>query len=130
MARLAVAIAARRKEECRVIQTHAREGFEIMFGLSLSWPVAQMVPQHRERLDGCGYPGGLKGGQILPEARILAVADVVEAMSADRLYRPGLGIPAALREIAQGRGRLYDEQVVAACLSLFEEHGFSFAASD
>jgi len=84
------------------------------------------VLQHHERLDGSGYPQGLKGDQILPEARILAIADVVEAMMSHRPYRAALGIEAALAEIEQGKGRLYDPEAVEACIALFRHKGFSF----
>ena len=83
-----------------------------------------MVLQHHERLDGSGYPQGLKGEQILPEAKILAVADVVEAMSSHRPYRPGLGLDAALEEITKYRGELYDPVVVDSCIALFRENKF------
>ena len=82
--------------------------------------------QHHERLDGSGYPRGLKGEEILLEARVIGVADVVEAMSSHRPYRPARGIEAALEEIEKGRGALYDAAVVDACLELFREKGFEF----
>jgi HD-GYP domain-containing protein (c-di-GMP phosphodiesterase class II) len=85
-----------------------------------------MVRQHHERLDGSGYPRGLTAEAILPEAKILAVADVVEAMMSHRPYRAALGIEAALAEIEQGKGRLYDPAAVAACAALFRHNGFSF----
>ena len=88
--------------------------------------MAEMVLQHHERLDGSGYPRGLKGEGIVPEARILAVADVVEAMSSHRPYRAALGMDAALAEIRAHAGLKYDEQVVAACVRLVEEQGFAF----
>ena len=88
------------------------------------WPVSQMVVQHHERLDGSGYPAGLKGDAILPEARVLAVADVMEAMSCDRPYRPALGINAALEEIDSKRGTLFDADAVDAGLKLFREKGY------
>ena len=84
--------------------------------------------QHHERLDGSGYPQGLKGGQILLEARIMAVADVVETMSSHRPYRPSLGLELALKEIEDGRGRAYDAAVADACLKLFREKRFAFQA--
>jgi HD-GYP domain-containing protein (c-di-GMP phosphodiesterase class II) len=85
-----------------------------------------MILQHHERLNGSGYPQGLKGEEISQEARILAVADVVEAMASHRPYRPGLGLDKALEEISQNRGVLYDPQAVDICLRLFREKGFSF----
>ncbi|MDP1634179.1 MAG: HD domain-containing phosphohydrolase, partial [Gallionellaceae bacterium] len=89
-------------------------------------PVAQMVLQHHERMDGSGYPQGLKGDQILLEARILAVADVVEAMSSHRPYRPGLGLDAALNEITQHRGVQYDAAVVDSCVAVCRDGKFEF----
>lgn len=112
--------------ERAIIQNHVRAGYEILKTVEFPWPVAQVVLQHHERLDGSGYPSGLNGEGILLEARILAVADVVEAMASYRPYRPARGIEEAFREIAQGRDRLYDPQVVDACLKLFSEKGFSF----
>jgi HD-GYP domain-containing protein (c-di-GMP phosphodiesterase class II) len=91
-----------------------------------SWPLAEIVLQHHERLDGSGYPRNLKGDDILIEARILAVADVVEAISSHRPYRPAKGIDAALEEIEKNKGILYDEKVVEACVRLFKEKGFRF----
>jgi HD-GYP domain-containing protein (c-di-GMP phosphodiesterase class II) len=85
-----------------------------------------MILQHHERLNGSGYPQGLKGDEVCLEARILAVADVVEAMASHRPYRPGLGLDKALEEISQNRGVLYDPQAVDVCLRLFREKGFSF----
>ena len=90
------------------------------------WPLAEIVYQHHERMDGSGYPRNLKGDEILMEARILAVADVVEAMASHRPYRPGLGIDAALEEISKNSGILYDPEVVDACLRLFKEKGYKF----
>ncbi len=112
--------------ERAIIQNHVRAGYEILKTVEFPWPVAQVVLQHHERMDGSGYPSGLTGEGILLEARILAVADVVEAMASYRPYRPARGIEEAFREIAQGRDRLYDPQVVDACLKLFSEKGFSF----
>ncbi len=88
------------------------------------WPLAEIVYQHHERMDGSGYPRNLKGEEILIEARILAVADVVEAMASHRPYRPGLGIDAALEEIEKNKGIFYDNAVADACLRLFREKGF------
>ncbi|MCX6089841.1 MAG: HD domain-containing protein, partial [Candidatus Atribacteria bacterium] len=89
------------------------------------WPLAEMVFQHHERRDGSGYPRGLKGEEILMEARILAVADVVEAMASYRPYRPALGINAALEEIEKNAGILYDKEVAEVCLKLFRKKGFT-----
>jgi HD-GYP domain-containing protein (c-di-GMP phosphodiesterase class II) len=110
--------------EFRLIKEHARQGYEILKDVESPWPLAEIVHQHHERMDGSGYPGNLKGDEILIEARILAVADVVEAMASHRPYRAGLGIDAALKEIEQNRGIFYDSDVVDACLTLFREKGF------
>jgi HD-GYP domain-containing protein (c-di-GMP phosphodiesterase class II) len=93
--------------------------------IEFPWPLAKIVLKHHERMDGSGYPAGLSGEQIIKEARILAVADVVDAMSSHRPYRPVLGIDKALAEIALNRGTLYDPGVVYACMKLFTVKGFS-----
>jgi HD-GYP domain-containing protein (c-di-GMP phosphodiesterase class II) len=90
------------------------------------WPLAQIVYQHHERMNGSGYPRNLKGDEILMEARIMAAADVMEAMASHRPYRPALGIDAALDEIEKNRGILYDDAVADSCLRLFREKGFQF----
>lgn len=105
--------------EFELIKTHAQTGYEILKGIDFPWPVANIVRQHHERVDGSGYPQGLRGEQILLEARILAVADVIEAMASHRPYRASKGQQAALQEIESGSGSLYDPTVVAACLKLF-----------
>lgn len=107
--------------EMGIMRTHSQVGYDILQGIEFPWPVAQIVLQHHERLNGTGYPNGLAGDAILPEARILAVADVVEAMSSHRPYRASLGLPPALAEITAGRGTLYDRSMVDACVSLFRE---------
>lgn len=107
--------------EFEIIKTHPAVGYNILKDIAFSTPVAQIVWQHHERLDGSGYPRGLKGGQILLEARILCVADVVEAMASHRPYRPGLGMPKALEEISEHKGPIYDADVVDACIRLFQE---------
>lgn len=112
--------------EFTIIKTHPQSGYYILKGIEFPWPIADIVHQHHERLDGSGYPQGLKGGQILLESRILAVADVVEAMSSHRPYRPSLGIEVALQEIERGRGSAYDAAIVDACLKLFREGRFAF----
>jgi len=94
--------------------------------IEFSWPIAQIVLQHHERMDGSGYPNGLLGKEILIEAKILGVADVVEAMSSHRPYRPALGIDKALEEISNNKGKLYDAEVVNACLSVFKDKKFKF----
>jgi len=112
--------------EFMLIKTHPLSGYNILKGIDFPWPVAQMILQHHERLDGSGYPSGLKGDEILLEARILIVADVVEAMSSHRPYRPGLGIAVALEEIQRGRGTSFDPLVVDVCMRLFNEKQFDF----
>ena len=112
--------------EFGLIKVHAEAGYQIVKDIAFPWPVADMVRQHHERLDGSGYPQGLKGDEIVLEARILAVADVVEAMSANRPYRPGFGTDAALEEITRGRGTQLDPVAVDACLRIIREKGFVF----
>jgi len=112
------------KNEYRLVQDHAHSGYEILKHVESPWPLAEIVHQHHERMDGSGYPRNLKGSEILMEARIMAVADVVESMLSHRPYRPALGVDAALQEIQQQRGTLYDPNVVDACIRLFREKGF------
>jgi putative nucleotidyltransferase with HDIG domain len=114
------------KTEFQLIKDHPRIGYEMIKDIAFPWPVAHIVLQHHERLDGSGYPEGLVGDAILPEARILAVADVVEAVCSLRPYRPALGIEKGLEEIRKGRGIRYDTRVVDACIKLFREGRFSF----
>lgn len=114
--------------EFELIKQHAEKGYDILKSIDFPWPVAEIAHQHHERLDGSGYPRGLKGDQILPEARILAVADVLEAMSSHRPYRPGLGLDKALEEIEKNSGRHYDPAVVSACLRLCRERGYRIPA--
>jgi putative nucleotidyltransferase with HDIG domain len=114
------------KTESQLIKEHPRVGYEMIKDISFPWPVAHIILQHHERLDGSGYPEGLVGDAILPEARILAVADVVEAVCSLRPYRPALGIEKGLEEIRKGRGIRYDTRVVDACIKLFREGRFSF----
>lgn len=114
--------------EFEMIKEHAQQGYEILRKLEFPWPVADVAWQHHERMDGSGYPRGLRGGQIMKEARILSVADVVEAMSSHRPYRPSLGASIALEEIEKNAGRLYCEEAVRACLRLFREKGFAFSS--
>jgi len=104
--------------EMGIMKSHPEVGFEILREVSFPWPVARAVLEHHERLDGSGYPGGLKGPDICLEARILAVADVVEAMSSHRPYRAAMGLELALAEIRSGRGQLYDDRAVDLCLEL------------
>ncbi len=110
--------------EFSLIKEHSRSGYEILKDVESPWPLAEIVYQHHERMDGSGYPRNLKGEEIIMEARIMAVADVVEAMASHRPYRPGLGIDAALEEIEKNRGTFYDTTVSDACLRLFREKGF------
>ncbi|MBI4808252.1 MAG: HD domain-containing protein [Nitrosomonadales bacterium] len=110
--------------EYSLIKMHPQAGYDILKGVDFSWPIAEMVLQHHERMDGSGYPQELKGEGILLGARILIVADVVEAMSSHRPYRPGLGVDAALEEITRSRGTRYDEKVVDACVALFREREY------
>ncbi len=110
--------------ELQMIRTHPQTAYDILSTVEFHWPVASVVLQHHERMDGSGYPHGLAKGEIHLEARILAVADVVEAMASDRPYRPAHGIDEALAEIEEQAGTLYDRQVVKACLRLFREKGF------
>ena len=112
--------------EYQMLQTHVQTGYEITKGINFPWPIAQIILQHHERLDGSGYPQGLKGEAILPEAKILAVADVVEAMTSRRPYREALGAHAAMAEITQNKGRLYDPAAVDACVDLFRNKAFNF----
>jgi len=107
--------------EYKIIQTHPQVGYDLLKEIEFPWPIAEMVHQHHEKMDGSGYPQGLKGDDILLEARILAVADIVEAMSSHRPYRPALGIEEALAQIKQDKGKLLDPNVVDACLKLFKE---------
>ncbi len=108
------------------IKTHPTAGYDILKSIPFDAPIAEVVQQHHERVDGSGYPRGLKGEEILLQARIVAVADVVEAMVSHRPYRPALGIDKALEEIQNNAGRLYDPLVVDACLRIFKEHRFEF----
>jgi HD-GYP domain-containing protein (c-di-GMP phosphodiesterase class II) len=112
--------------EISLIQTHAKAGYDILKGIEFPWPIADIVLQHHERLDGSGYPQGLAGDNILLEARIIGVGDVVETMASHRPYRPSIGINKALEEITKKSGMLYDPSVVNACLKLFYEKGFVF----
>ncbi|GEM_PF-1362990 len=112
--------------EFEIIRTHAQYGYDILKTIDFPWPIAQVVLQHHEKLDGSGYPNGIKGEDILLYSRILTVADVVEAMASHRPYRSALGSDKALEEISQNKGKLYDPDAVDACLKLFTEEGFKF----
>ena len=117
------------EQEWALIQCHPGVGYSILKSIRFLWPVPTIVHQHHERLDGSGYPSGLRSGSILLEARILSVADVVEAMTSHRPYRPALGIKAALEEIHENRGKLYDREAVDSCLRVFSRHSFSLLVS-
>jgi HD-GYP domain-containing protein (c-di-GMP phosphodiesterase class II) len=110
--------------EISMIKEHSHDGYEMLKHVYSPWPLAEIVHQHHERMNGAGYPRNLKGNEILMEARILAVADVVEAMATHRPYRASLGLDAALKEIETNKGILYDNGVANACLKLFREKGY------
>ena len=114
------------EKEFSLITDHPQIGFELLETISFKWPVARLVRQHHEKIDGSGYPQGLKDGDILDGAKIITVADVVEAMASHRPYRPALGIQIALEEITKNSGILYDPDVVNSCLSVFRQGGFRF----
>lgn len=109
------------KSEYQILQTHPGNGYEILKSVDFPWPIAEVAHQHHERVDGSGYPRGLKSDQILLEARIVAVADVIESMATSRPYRHAMGIDKALEEIEHNAGRLYDVNVARAALKLFRE---------
>jgi HD-GYP domain-containing protein (c-di-GMP phosphodiesterase class II) len=110
--------------EFALIKDHPQAGFNILKNIDFPWPVARMVLEHHERMDGSGYPNGLTGDELLIESKILAVADVVEAMASHRPYRTALGIDVALEEISKNSGSLYDPGAVDACLRLFNGKGY------
>ncbi len=110
--------------ELSLIKSHSQTGYEILEGIKFPWPLAEIVLQHHERLDGSGYPRGLAGDDIFLEARIVGVADVVETMASHRPYRPSKGLDKALEEISSNRGILYDPRIVDSCLKLFYKKGF------
>lgn len=112
--------------EFALIKTHPKIGYVIMQDVDFPWSIAQIVVQHHERMNGSGYPDGLKGDAIIPAARIICVADVIEAMASHRPYRPSLGIDAALDEISGNRGTLYDSAVVDTCVKIFWDGKFAF----
>lgn len=116
--------------ELNMIKTHSEVGYNILKNIEFTYPIAEIVYQHHERMDGSGYPRGLSGKEILLPARIIAVADVVEAMSSHRPYRPSLGMDAALNEIATHNETLYDRDVVDACLKLFRDKKFTLKESE
>ncbi len=109
------------KDEWAIMREHPKTGYDILKNLNFPWPIAEMVLQHHERMDGSGYPGGLSGARIMREARIMAVADVIDAMASHRPYRPALGIGPALEEISRNRSRLYDPEATDAALRIFKK---------
>lgn len=111
--------------EFNIIKKHSQMGYDILHNIDFPWPVSGIILQHHERLDGSGYPLGLTEHEILPQSKVLCVADVVEAMASHRPYRPALGIEKALEEIDAGRGLLYDADIVDICISLFNKSHFS-----
>ena len=115
-----------RQNEINLVKDHAQVGYDLLSTIEFPWPVAQIVLQHHERMNGSGYPMGLSGDEILIEARIMSVADVVEAMASHRPYRPALSIEEALLEIMQQRGVLYSPEAVDACIKVFTQKGFKF----
>jgi HD-GYP domain-containing protein (c-di-GMP phosphodiesterase class II) len=110
--------------EFELIKVHPQTSYDILKDIDFPWPIALIVSQHHERINGSGYPSGIKDQEILPEAKVLMVADVVEAISSHRPYRAAHGVDVALAEISQKKGILYDPEVVDACLRLFREKGF------
>jgi putative nucleotidyltransferase with HDIG domain len=117
-------------KEFALIKDHAKAGFEILQDVDFPWPVQEAILQHHERLDGSGYPQGLSGEDLILEAQILGVADVVEAVCAHRPYRPALGIEAGLGVIQEGRGTQFSPRIVDTCVALFQEEGFRWADAD
>ncbi|TLM99089.1 MAG: HD-GYP domain-containing protein [Actinobacteria bacterium] len=111
--------------EFEVVKCHSTTGYEALSHVSFPWPVAEAVHQHHERLDGSGYPRHLKGNEICLEARVIAVADVLDAIANDRAYRRGAGYDAALRHLSENAGTAYDSQVVEACIAVFGGAGLS-----
>jgi putative nucleotidyltransferase with HDIG domain len=112
--------------EAEFLKSHCQVGFDLLKNIDFPWPVQQAILQHHERLDGSGYPAGLKGADIIPEAKILAVADVLDALTHNRPDGPAQSLNTALEEIDQQRGILYDPEVVNVCLTLFKEKAFKF----
>jgi len=117
------------RAESEIIESHAQAGHDIIANVPFPWPIADMILQHHERMDGSGYPQGLHGDEILPGARILTVADVISAMCAHRPYRPALDVDVALAEIEVNRDKLYDPVAVDACLRLFRQRHFTLTPS-
>jgi len=118
------------EDEHNIVKTHVKAGFDLLEKLAFPWPLKRIVLEHHEKWDGSGYPNGLKGDEMLLEARILAVADVVDAFATTRSYRPALEVEAALFFISGNRNILYDSDVVNACLRLFNEKGYKMLETD
>ena len=116
------------EHEFGMIRSHSQVGYNLLKNIDFPWPIAQSVYQHHERMNGSGYPQGLSGENIIIEARIMAVADAVEAMASHRPYRPALGIDIALERISKNRGVIYYPEVVDACLRIFKEEKFKLGA--
>ncbi len=116
------------KVEFLLMKEHPLAGYKILRHVQFPWPIADIIVQHHERLDGSGYPAGLQGDEIRQEARIIGVADVVEAMASHRPYRAALGVDVALEEISKNRGRFYDPEVADACVRLFREKGYALVS--
>jgi len=114
------------KTEFELIKNHSQVGYDILNSIKFPWPLSQIILQHHERMDGSGYPNGLLGKEILIEAKILGVADVVEAMASHRPYRPALGIDKAVEEISINKGKFYDTEAANACLRVFKDKKFKF----
>jgi HD-GYP domain-containing protein (c-di-GMP phosphodiesterase class II) len=112
-----------------MIRTHVQSGYDILEKIDFPWPLADIVLQHHERMDGSGYPNGLSGEAIMLEARILSVADVFETIGSHRPYRPSLGLQKAMGELAGNSGTLYDPRVVSACLDLVQGERFHFKSA-
>jgi putative nucleotidyltransferase with HDIG domain len=110
--------------EFALIKTHSQIGYDILKNIDFPWPVADIVLQHHEKINGSGYPNGLKGEEILIEAKIIAVADVLEAMASHRPYRAALGLEVAFAELGKHKGTLFDEEIVEACILIFKDKGF------
>ena len=114
--------------EMEMMRGNAQAGFDILKAVPFPTPVAEIIRQHHERMDGSGYPQGLRGDAILPEARVLAVADVIESMASHRPYRPAVGLDAALAEVVKNRGTLYAPEVVDATVRLINDKGYALPA--
>ena len=112
--------------EITLLHNHPQSGYDILKTIDFPWPIADIILQHHERLDGSGYPNGLKDNETHLEAKMLAVADVVEAMASNRPYRPSKGIEQALAELEKNKGILYDTRIVETCIKLFREKNFAF----